>query len=137
MKIRLQPPLPILSRPSLPLPSSRQFTPLRTLTTSKAHNSNSNSKPNPSHWLTHQKARIGKCIQFGLSRPQLGQCSQILDILCKEWKLLVAGREGYVSARAGVERHKVVWGEMDSMGHVNNVMYVRYAETGRVEVSSF
>ena len=51
--------------------------------------------------------------------------------------MLVAGREGYVSARAGVERHKVVWGEMDSMGHVNNVMYVRYAETGRVEVSSF
>lgn len=33
-----------------------------------------------------------------------------------------------------MERHKVVWGEMDSMGHVNNVVYVRYAETGRVEV---
>jgi hypothetical protein len=25
-----------------------------------------------------------------------------------------------------------VWGEMDSMGHVNNVMYVRYAESARV-----
>jgi hypothetical protein len=25
-----------------------------------------------------------------------------------------------------------VWGVMDSMGHVNNVMYVRYAESARV-----
>jgi acyl-CoA thioesterase FadM len=38
-----------------------------------------------------------------------------------------------VEGRAGLKRHKVVWGEMDSMGHVNNVTYVRYAETGRVE----
>lgn len=29
----------------------------------------------------------------------------------------------------------MVWGEMDSMGHVNNVMYVRYAESARVNWS--
>jgi acyl-CoA thioester hydrolase len=27
----------------------------------------------------------------------------------------------------------VVWGEMDSYGHVNNVVYIRYLESGRVE----
>jgi acyl-CoA thioester hydrolase len=27
----------------------------------------------------------------------------------------------------------VVWGEMDSYGHVNNVVYFRYMESGRVE----
>lgn len=27
----------------------------------------------------------------------------------------------------------VVWGEMDAMGHVNNVVFFRYFETGRVK----
>ena len=34
--------------------------------------------------------------------------------------------------RAGLLRHKVVWGEMDCMNHVNNVTYTRYAESARV-----
>jgi acyl-CoA thioesterase FadM len=29
-------------------------------------------------------------------------------------------------------RREVTWGEMDSMGHVNNVVYNRYAESGRI-----
>lgn len=27
----------------------------------------------------------------------------------------------------------VAWGDMDAFGHVNNVMYIRYFETGRVK----
>lgn len=27
---------------------------------------------------------------------------------------------------------KVVWGEMDALGHLNNVVYYRYAETARI-----
>ena len=132
MKVRLQRTSTIHLLTNLrPLPPS----PTRFLSPSKRHSSSSKSKPaNPSHWLTTQKARIGTCISFGLDKPQLRLCSQILSILSTEWRLLTAGREGFISSRPAVERHKVVWGEMDSMGHVNNVMYVRYAETGRVEV---
>lgn len=30
-------------------------------------------------------------------------------------------------------KQNVVWGEMDAWNHINNVMYFRYFETGRVE----
>lgn len=46
----------------------------------------------------------------------------------------MVGSEGYVTdpKSVGLLRHKVAWGEMDVMGHVNNVTYVRYAESARV-----
>ncbi|KAN0114439.1 Thioesterase/thiol ester dehydrase-isomerase [Hyaloscypha variabilis] len=107
-----------------------------------ANHSFSTTPPNPStppptsnsRWLSTTKSRLGKCILFGLSRPQCHQTAQILKILSHEWRDLVAGREGFLvsPAHAGLLRHPVVWGEMDSMGHVNNVMYVRYAESARV-----
>jgi acyl-CoA thioester hydrolase len=30
-------------------------------------------------------------------------------------------------------KQQVLWGEMDAFGHINNVVYFRYFETGRVE----
>lgn len=61
------------------------------------------------------------------------EAGQILRVLGRDWRELVAGSEGYLTdpKRAGLHRHNIVWGEQDSMGHVNNVMYVRYAESGR------
>lgn len=46
----------------------------------------------------------------------------------------MAGSEGFLTDKShrGLYRHEVVWGEMDSMGHVNNVVYNRYAESARV-----
>ncbi|KAL3425189.1 hypothetical protein PVAG01_04470 [Phlyctema vagabunda] len=89
----------------------------------------------PARWLTTTKARLGKCITFGLTPSQLQSTSRILGILGRDWRELVAGREGFLTdrKRAGVLRRRVVWGEMDSMGHVNNVTYVRYAESARIE----
>ncbi|KAL9028909.1 MAG: hypothetical protein Q9196_002788 [Gyalolechia fulgens] len=86
------------------------------------------------------------------------EARDILRILSQEWRELLVGSEGFLvgKSRAGLEGHNVVWGEMDSMtrnslawlmplyllrsvlryiyqeGHVNNVMYIRYAESGRV-----
>ena len=59
---------------------------------------------------------------------------QILKELGHDWRNLVAGSEGFVTdpSRAGLHRHAIHWGDQDIMGHVNNVMYVRYAESGRV-----
>jgi len=72
---------------------------------------------------------------FGLSREQAGRLGKISKIVGEEWRSLTVGREGFLSTegRAGLLRHKVVWGEMDSMGHVNNVAYTRYAESARVQ----
>ena len=129
MKIRLP------SCNSFPLQDSISCSQARRLfhTTPRILSPSSSSQPNPSHWLSTTRARLGHCISFGLTPSQLTSCSKILSILSTEWQSLIAGREGFVRGRAGLKRHKVVWGEMDSMGHVNNVTYVRYAETGRVE----
>lgn len=61
------------------------------------------------------------------------EAGEILRELGRDWRELVAGSEGFLTAekRAGLHRQKIVWGEQDAMGHVNNVMYVRYAESGR------
>jgi len=58
---------------------------------------------------------------------------ETLQVHGRDWRNLVAGSEGYLTEkeRAGLHRQAVVWGEQDSMGHVNNVMYVRFAESGR------
>jgi hypothetical protein len=71
---------------------------------------------------------------FGMNQQQTRKAGEVCKILAEEWRDLVAGREGFLVSpkRAGLVRQGVVWGEMDSMGHVNNVMYVRYAESARV-----
>lgn len=84
-------------------------------------------------WLSDTKARIGKCITFGMSPSLVDSAGKILQVLGTDWRNLVAGSEGYLTdkERAGLHRQAIVWGEQDSMGHVNNVMYVRFAESGR------
>ncbi|KAI1618498.1 thioesterase-like superfamily-domain-containing protein [Exophiala viscosa] len=92
----------------------------------------SDKAPSP-RWLSDTKARIGKCITFGMSKSLVDEAGQVLGVLGRDWRALTAGSEGFLTdpRRAGLHRHKIVWGEQDSMGHVNNVMYVRYAESSR------
>ncbi|KAJ9615683.1 hypothetical protein H2200_001759 [Cladophialophora chaetospira] len=68
-----------------------------------------------------------------MSAKAVDEAGQLLEVLGRDWRALVAGSEGYLTSekRAGVHRQNIVWGEQDSMGHVNNVMYVRFAESGR------
>ncbi|EXJ57124.1 hypothetical protein A1O7_07468 [Cladophialophora yegresii CBS 114405] len=84
-------------------------------------------------WLSDTKSRIGRCITFGLAPKLVEEAGNLLGILGRDWRELVAGSEGYLTSekRAGLHRQNIVWGEQDSMGHVNNVMYVRFAESGR------
>ncbi|OJD14688.1 hypothetical protein AJ78_04979 [Emergomyces pasteurianus Ep9510] len=91
-----------------------------------------------SRWLSTIKGRVGKCLTFGLKPYQIDKAEQILQIIARDWRELTAGSEGFLTGieRQGLFRHNVVWGEMDimvgSIRHVNNVSYVRYAETARV-----
>ncbi|TVY16969.1 hypothetical protein LARI1_G006646 [Lachnellula arida] len=133
MKPRL--PIPLRTSPrhgSLQIPTQC----LRNSSSNPA--SSSNELPTPTRdprWLSDMKARLGKCIMFGgLDAPSISNAADALRILSTEWRSLVAGREGFLvdKKRAGLLRHKVVWGEQDSMSHVNNVTYVRWAESARV-----
>ncbi|KAJ5203334.1 hypothetical protein N7449_005413 [Penicillium cf. viridicatum] len=95
------------------------------------------STPINPRWLTMTKRRIGKCMMFGMKPAQIDEGGKILQQLAKEWRELIAGSEGFLTdkKRRSLYRHNVVWGEQDIMGmlcHVNNVTYVRYAETARV-----
>ncbi|KAI9724878.1 MAG: hypothetical protein M1812_000154 [Candelaria pacifica] len=111
-------------------------------------------------WMSELKARIGRCIMFGLKPHQNKEAGEISAQLARDWRELVAGSEGFLTGkrRRGLYRHEVVWGEMvgthrrdvahiyedtalsgdlnaglvSSKGHVNNVTYVRYAESARI-----
>ncbi|KAI1477601.1 thioesterase-like superfamily-domain-containing protein [Daldinia eschscholtzii] len=70
---------------------------------------------------------------FGLNYEQVKVASILLHTLSTEWRELTAGAEGFLTGgRRGLEDQRVVWGEMDSFGHVNNTNYIRYAESARV-----
>lgn len=71
---------------------------------------------------------------FGLEPKQSQEAAAICQTLNSHWRELSVGREGFLSSpgRRGLFRRKVDWGEMDSMGHVNNVIYNRWTEAARV-----
>ncbi|KAL2860714.1 thioesterase family protein [Aspergillus lucknowensis] len=91
-------------------------------------------------WLTITKRRVGRCIMFGLKPHQIQEAGEIVQRITRDWRELIAGSEGYLTdaTRRGLFRQSVAWGEMaaettsHSARHVNNVTYVRYAETARV-----
>ena len=90
---------------------------------------------NTARFLTETKARLGKCITFGLSSGHhYNETSSVLSGLARNWRKIVIGREGYVTTleRAGLCRHRIAWGDHDQMGHVNNVVYNFWAETARI-----
>ncbi|KAH8697749.1 thioesterase-like superfamily-domain-containing protein [Talaromyces proteolyticus] len=110
-------------------PPRQQKSTSSTITLSKPHTVDP-------RWLTIIKRRIGKCLMFGLQPAQVDEAGLILRRIANDWRELIAGSEGFLTdeTRRAVYRHNVVWGEMDVMGHVNNVTYLRYAETARVNL---
>ena len=79
-------------------------------TTADAHDITSLSP----RWLSEVKSRIGKCIQFGISSSQTVQAASILKEITADWRELMAGSEGFLTAKKwrGLYRQEVVWGEM-------------------------
>jgi hypothetical protein len=68
-------------------------------------------------WLSDVKTRVGACITFGLTPPQMALAGSILEEIASDWRELVAGSEGYLTSptRRGLHRWPVAWGEQDSM----------------------
>ncbi|KAF2144410.1 uncharacterized protein K452DRAFT_266212 [Aplosporella prunicola CBS 121167] len=119
----------------------------RAASSSSSPSSNSSASAAPAtaplnpRWLSDLKARIGKCIMFGLKPAQVQRAGAILLEMSRDWRELVAGSEGFLTTKGwrGLYRQGVVWGEMVRstlygrwVGHVNNVTYNRYAESARV-----
>ena len=77
----------------------------------------------PARWLSDLKRRIGKCIIFGLKQEQVDEAGDILRVVAREWRELVAGSEGFLTGRgrAGAEGREVVWGDMVSCFIYENV----------------
>ena len=66
----------------------------------------------PSRWLSDVKARLGRCITFGLGNEQIDVAAKIARTVGEQWKGLIVGYEGFV-LRDGLEA-PVRWGEMVS-----------------------
>ncbi|KAH7138241.1 thioesterase-like superfamily-domain-containing protein [Dendryphion nanum] len=130
---------PQLTRYALSNPASRFVRPppssiycaTRPLSSNANNDEPTTASLNP-RWLSDLKTRIGKCIMFGLSTGQTQEAGSILQEIALDWRGLVGGSEGFLTdkERRGLYRQEVVWGEM--YGHVNNVVYNRYAESARV-----
>src|SRR5690242_2203493 len=65
-------------------------------------------------WLSDVRARIGKCIMFGINDAQTSEAGSILQDVSRNWRELLAGSEGFLTGQEfrGLYRQEVVWGEM-------------------------
>ncbi|KAK6826528.1 hypothetical protein RU639_005646 [Aspergillus parasiticus] len=110
------------------LTSEYSFLSTRALSTSgpAARNADSSKTAAPQphridpRWLTMTKRRLGRCMMFGLKPAQVREAGEILQQIARDW-------QGACSGRALLGERWIPW-----VCHVNNVTYVRYAETGRV-----
>lgn len=98
-------PLPT-PRSCLPIPRSPQY---RFSSTSTP----ATDKLSP-RWLSDVRARIGKCIMFGIDDAQTTEAGSILQEVSRDWRELLAGSEGFLTGQEyrGLYRQEVVWGEM-------------------------
>ncbi|KAJ6785054.1 hypothetical protein PWT90_05237 [Aphanocladium album] len=100
-----------------------------------------------SRWLSDIRNRLATGISKRADDAKVvAQLKHHMSYLDQHWLSLSAGREGYLSEPQwrGLDKHNIVWGEMAAkyralqtgfngyVCHVNNVMYNRYAESGRV-----
>ncbi|KAH6691369.1 thioesterase-like superfamily-domain-containing protein [Plectosphaerella plurivora] len=86
-------------------------------------------------WLTDLQTRLKKVSVTKLSPASGAEWKRLHREIDSRWLDLLAGSDGFLTSPRwrGLNSHAVAWGDMDSMGHVNNVIYNKYAESARVE----
>ncbi|KAK2034847.1 hypothetical protein LX32DRAFT_578399 [Colletotrichum zoysiae] len=90
----------------------------------------------PPRWLSDLQARIARCAGRGLRGRQAEELEAVRQAVDAQWLELFAGREGFLTGPGwrGLDRHTVTWGDQvphSLAGHVNNVVYNKYAESAR------
>ncbi|KAI8265601.1 hypothetical protein K4K56_005057 [Colletotrichum sp. SAR 10_98] len=91
-------------------------------------------------WLSELQARIKRVAGLKLDSAQKEELKGLREAVNGQWLELLAGREGFLTGPGwrGLDKHTVTWGDQDAMGtlklrgHVNNVVYNKYAESARV-----
>ncbi|KAJ3960879.1 hypothetical protein N0V92_002432 [Colletotrichum tropicale] len=91
-------------------------------------------------WLSELQARIKRVAGLKLDGAQKEELKGLREAVDGHWLELLAGREGFLTGPGwrGLDKHTVTWGDQDAMGtlklrgHVNNVVYNKYAESARV-----
>jgi hypothetical protein len=98
------------------------FRPVLPVTSRRCKSTDTSAALSP-RWLSDVRARIGKCIMFGIDSAQTQEAGSILQEVARDWRELVAGSEGYLTGKEwrGLYRQEVVWGEMvDSNSHLTS-----------------
>ncbi|GKT48694.1 uncharacterized protein ColSpa_08875 [Colletotrichum spaethianum] len=103
-------------------------------------NGNGNGAALNPRWLSELQARIKRCAGLGLQGQQKEELKALQEAVDGQWLELLAGREGFLTGHGwrGLNRHTVTWGDqaqreqqLTVTGHVNNVVYNKYAESAR------
>lgn len=55
-------------------------------------------------WPSEFRRRVGKCIIFGLSKNQVDEAGQLMQLVTRHWRELVAGSQGYLTSKQQDER---------------------------------
>ncbi|GJD00082.1 hypothetical protein ColKHC_08907 [Colletotrichum higginsianum] len=95
-------------------------------------------------WFSELQARILRLKDAPKSPRCVEEADGLLQQTNANWMGLLAGSQGFLTEPRwrGLDNHQVFWGDMEERlakligkqtGHINNVMYNRYAESARVQ----
>ncbi|KXH29904.1 hypothetical protein CNYM01_12772 [Colletotrichum nymphaeae SA-01] len=141
-----------LARLSTSQTTRRSFVTTAARGLAKSTSSPASAPPLNPRWLSELQSRIKRCAGLDLSGQQKEELAALREAVDGQWLELLAGREGFLTGPGwrGLDRHTVTWGDQDAMvrydshpeytmnlnltsvGHVNNVVYNKYAESARV-----
>ncbi|KAK1519699.1 uncharacterized protein CCOS01_11350 [Colletotrichum costaricense] len=130
----------------------RSFVTTAAKSVAAATSSPASAPPLNPRWLSELQSRIKRCAGLDLSEQQKEELTALRKAVDGQWLELLAGREGYLTGPGwrGLDRHTVTWGDqvrcngygshpeytmnfnLTAVGHVNNVVYNKYAESARV-----
>ncbi|CEI41763.1 unnamed protein product [Fusarium venenatum] len=95
----------------------------------------STSQALPSRWFADLQAQLKELTTNQYPKECTEQAQKLYAFANENWLELLAGQQGFLTDEKwrGIDNHQLLWGDMDIQGHVNNIMYNKYAETGRVK----
>ncbi|CAG2007491.1 unnamed protein product [Fusarium graminearum] len=90
----------------------------------------------PSRWFADLQTQLKELTTERYPKECTEKAQKLYAFSEQNWLELLAGQQGFLTEKKwrGIDNHQLLWGDMDSMvRHVNNIMYNKYAETGRVK----
>ncbi|KAK7443661.1 hypothetical protein Landi51_09009 [Colletotrichum acutatum] len=120
-----------LTRLSSPQNPRRSFVTTAARSLAASTSSPASAPPLNPRWLSELQSRIKRCAGLDLSGQQKEELTALRKAVDGQWLELLAGREGFLT---GYDSHPEYTMNLNltSIGHVNNVVYNKYAESARV-----